>query len=265
MYYSHMKRILFVLVALVPYLALAQNTTISRKSNEDRELAASHKAMIIPFEPKLYMSEIDQQINLETKLSAKEIKYKFRNGLNEELYKAFKFSKYNVLDLMEDTAKYKKEIENIYQFLAYDYQKVPNQENYKAPEKEKKEKKINKGQLVVETNSDARFMNAKITNGKLVPSLYNNYKTDLFVFINELELKAAGSGNYDAYSVEKANRQIIVHYTIYTFDGKEINSGIATEEFDSELNVPKKIIEKHFSKIAATIVSRLDKQLFPKK
>jgi hypothetical protein len=221
--------------------------------------------MIIPFEPKLYMSEIDQAINRETKLSAKEIKFKFRNGLNEEIYKAFKTSKYNVLDLMEDTAKYRKDIENIYQYLSYDYQKVPNQENYKAPEKEKTEKKINKGQLVVETNSDARFMNAKITNAKLVPTLYNNYKTDLFVFINELELKAAGSGNYDAYSVENAKRQIIVHYTIFTYDGKEINSGIASEEFDSELNNPKKIIEKHFAAIAATIVARLDKQLLPKK
>lgn len=252
-------------MAIFPMMLLAQNTTISRKSNEDRELSAAHKAMIIPFEPKLYMSEIDQAINRETKLSAKEIKFKFRNGLNEEIYKAFKTSKYNVLDLMEDTAKYRKEIENIYQYLSYDYQKVPNQENYKAPEKEKTEKKINKGQLVVETNSDARFMNAKITNAKLVPTLYNNYKTDLFVFINELELKAAGSGNYDAYSVENAKRQIIVHYTIFTYDGKEINSGIASEEFDSELNNPKKIIEKHFAAIAATIVARLDKQLLPKK
>jgi hypothetical protein len=260
-----MKKIIISLMAIFPMMLLAQNTTISRKSNEDRELSAAHKAMIIPFEPKLYMSEIDQAINRETKLSAKEIKFKFRNGLNEEIYKAFKTSKYNVLDLMEDTAKYRKDIENIYQYLSYDYQKVPNQENYKAPEKEKTEKKINKGQLVVETNSDARFMNAKITNAKLVPTLYNNYKTDLFVFINELELKAAGSGNYDAYSVENAKRQIIVHYTIFTYDGKEINSGIASEEFDSELNNPKKIIEKHFAAIAATIVARLDKQLLPKK
>lgn len=249
-----MKRCIVMLCSLLPLITWAQNTTISRKSEIDRELASTHKAMIIPFEPKLYMSEIDQQINQETKLTAKEIKFRFRDGLNEELYKAFKFSKYNVVDLMEDTAKYRKDVENIYQYLSYDYLKVPNQENYKAPEKEKKEKKINKGQLVVETNSDARFMNAVLTNAKIVPSLYNTYKTDLFVFINELELKAAGSGSYDSYSVDSGNRKIIVHYTVYTYDGKEINSGIASEEFESNLNNPRKIIEKHFSKIAATIV-----------
>lgn len=260
-----MKQFSILVVAFLPILSLAQNTTISRKSEIDRELANTHKVMIIPFEPKLYMSEIDQQINQETKLSAKEIKFRFRDGLNEEMYRAFKFSKYNVVDLMEDTAKYRKDVEGIYQYLSYDYLKVPNQENYKAPEKEKKEKKINKGQLVVETHSEARFMNANITNPKLVPGLYNHYKTDVFVFLNELELKAAGSGNFDAYSIDKGRRKIIVHYTVYTFEGKEINSGIAEEEFDTALNNPKKIIEKHFSKIAATIVARIDKQLLVKK
>jgi hypothetical protein len=260
-----MKKNYFIAITLLPLLTFAQNTTISRKSEIDRELAGSHKAMIIPFEPKLYMSEIDMQINQETKLTAKEIKFKFRDGLNEEMYKALKFSKYGAVDLMEDTAKFRKDVESIYQFLSYEYQKVPDQNNYKAPEKEKKEKKTNKGQLVVETNSDARFMNAKITNIKLVPSLYHTYKTDLFIFINQLEIKAAGSGNYDSYSVDSGNRKIIVHYTVYTFDGNEINSGIAAEEFDNNLNNPRKIIDKHFSKIAATIVSRIDKQLLVKK
>ena len=260
-----MKRILFLLTFVLPLIAISQNTTISRKSEVDREMANSHKAMIVPFEPKLYLSEIDQQINQETKLSAKEIKFRFRDGLNEELYRALKFSKYNVLDLMEDTAKYKKELEGIYQYLSYDYLKVPNQANYKVPEKEKKEKKITKGQLVVETNTDARFMDANINNPKLLPTFYSHYKTDIFVFFNQLEIRAAGSGNFDAYSIDKGKRKITVHYTIYNHEGTEINSGIAETEFDTELNNPRKIIEKHFSKIAETIVERIDKVLLVKK
>ena len=47
-------------------------------------------------------------------------------------------------------------------------------------------KAIEKGQLNVESNSDARFMNAKITDSKVVPILYGKYKTDLFVFINHI-------------------------------------------------------------------------------
>jgi len=238
----------------------AQNTTIKTNTVNAREQTKAHKVMLIPFEPKLYMSEIDRNINTETGLSAKEIKYKFRNGINEQLYKAFKSAQYNVLDLMDDTVKYKKDTEGIYQYLTYQYMKVPNQDNYKAPEKEKEEKKLQKGQLTVETNSDARFMNARITNAKVVPLMYAKYKTDVFVFVNQLDIKTP-MGTGDAYSANSENRKITVHYTVYSYDAKEINSGIAEEYLPVDVNNPKKIIDKYFSKIAGTILLRVNKGL----
>jgi hypothetical protein len=54
-----------------------------------------------------------------------------------------------------------------------------------------------------------------------------------------------------------------VHYTVFTKDGKEINSGLLEEEFAEDLNVPKKIIDKHFSKLALTLVARINKALSP--
>ena len=54
-----------------------------------------HKVMVIPFEPKLYMSQIDHKINAETKLNQKEIKETFRKSVNAELAKALK-QKYEV-------------------------------------------------------------------------------------------------------------------------------------------------------------------------
>ena len=96
--------------------------------------------MIIPFEPKLYMGEVDREINAETHLSAKEIKYKFRDGLNQQIQKAFLNEHFGALDLMEDTGRYRNDIETIYEHLSYEYQKVPDQEKYKQPESEKKQK-----------------------------------------------------------------------------------------------------------------------------
>jgi hypothetical protein len=220
--------------------------------------------MLIPFEPKLYNSEIDYQINKETKLTGKEIKYKFRDGMNEQLYKAFKGSKYSVVDLMEDTVKYKKETEAIYQLLSYEYMKVPDQEHYKAPVKEKNEKTVEKGQIIVETKTDARFMNAKVASPKLFPMIYGKFKTDVFVFINELDIKA-GMGTTEFAGGGNEYRKIVLHYTVYTNDGKEINSGIAEQEFPMELNNPNKIIDKYFSKIAETINARVVKALTPTK
>lgn len=251
---------LMTVLALAGQFANAQNTTINK---DQAKKEGAHKVMLIPFEPKLYNSEIDYQINKETKLSGKEIKYKFRDGINEQLYKAFSKNKYSVVDLMEDTVKYKKETNSIYSHLSYEYMKVPDQENYKAPKKDKEEKAIQKGQLNIETKTDARFMNAKINNAQLVPLLYAKYKTDVFVFINELDIKASmattelsGAGN--------EYRKIIVHYTVYTYDAKEINSGIAEQEFPMDVNNPTKIIDKYFSKVAETISFRVLKALSAK-
>lgn len=257
---SGLKALVLILFFLFTALSSsAQNTTINTTKKPEREAQNAHKVMLIPFEPKLYMSEVDRAINAETDLTAKQIKHKLRDGLNEQLGKAFKNLKYGVVDLMDDTVKYSKDLLGIYQYLSYSYQKVPNQENYKAPEKEKKETTIEKGQLNVETNSDARFMNAKITNPKVVPYLYSKYKTDLFVFVNQLDIIAAGSAT--RFSDGSTNRKIILHYTVYTFDAKEINSGIAEVEFEPELNNPNKIVTRYFSIIANTIAQRVSKGL----
>jgi hypothetical protein len=257
-----MKRITLLLSLLAVHLH-AQEKTGSHQATT-REVVKAHKVMLVPYEPKMYMGEVDRQIHDETKLSAGDIRYSFRDGLNEQLYKAFKSRSFNVVDLMEDSVKYSKDITGIYQHLAYDYLKVPDQNKYQPPAKEKKEKGIEKGQLAVETNSDKRFMNARVTNDKVVPGLYSKYKTDVFVFINQLDIKAGGSPDPTQIEVSP-NRKISVHYTVYTSDGKEINSGLAEEEFDPELNIPKKIVDKHFSRIATTIADRVVKSLAPKK
>lgn len=257
------KSILYI-IPLILYLSTnAQDRTIGASTNESsREILKKYKIMIIPFENRMYMSEIDYHINKETKLNAKQIKAQMRDGINEQLYKKLK-NKMNVVDLLDDTVKTKKDLADIYQYLSYDYQKVPDQNNYKPPVKEKEEKTIQKGQLVVETNSDARFMNAKIKNATLVPYLTGKYKTNIYLFINELDIKALNGSPADFNS--NSERKIIVHYTVYTSDAKEINSGIAEVALPTNVNSITKINQSYFSQIADIIASRIEKALLPKK
>lgn len=237
----------------------AQDKTISSGNKPTIKTAVSkHKIMLIPFENRMYLSEIDFMINKESKLNGKQIKATLRDGLNEQFYKKFK-SKIAVVDLLDDTVKTKKDLASIYEYLSYQYLKVPNQENYKAPVKDKEEKTINKGQLTVESNSDARFMNAKLKNATLVPYLSGKYKTDLFLFFNELDIKALNGIPGDFNS--NPTRKIILHYTVYTVDAKEINSGIAEVEMPSTVNNPSKIINSYFSQLADIVFARIDKVL----
>ncbi len=240
----------------------AQDKTInSGNKPTTKEALSKHKIMLIPFENRMYLSEIDFMINKETKLTAKQIKALMRDGLNEQFYKKLK-PKMPVVDLLEDTTKTKKDLENIYQYLSYQYMKVPNQDNYKPPVKEKEEKTIANGQLSVESNSDARFMNAKLKNATLVPSLGGKYKTDLFLFINELDIKSLNGMPGDLNS--NPTRKIILHYTIYTLDAKEINSGIAEVNLPVNINNPSKIISVYFSQLAEIVSARIEKALLPK-
>ena len=254
---------IFYLASCVFNTANAQDKTIHTNNPpaSSREVVSKHKIMVIPFENRMYLSEIDFQINKESKLTAKQIKATMRDGMNEQLYKKLK-AKMGVVDLMEDTVKTKKDLENIYQYLSFEYQKVPDQNNYKAPVKEKEEKKIDKGQLNVESNSDARFMNAKVKNATLVPYLNGKYKTDLFLFINELDIKAL-SGTPGDFSAS-TTRKIILHYTVYTLDAKEINSGIAEVNLPVNVNSPAKIINTYFAQLADLITARIEKALLIK-
>lgn len=253
-------QLFFYLLSFTLYLNLkAQDKTISGAEKPVNTISLTkNKIMLVPFENRMYMSEIDMAINKETKLSAKQIKNAMRDGVNEQLYKKLK-AKMQVIDLLEDTVKTKKDLAGIYKHLSYDYQKVPNQEAYKAPTKEKDEKKIQKGQLAVEVNNDARFMNAKIKDASLVPYLYGKYNTNLFLFINELDIKSIPPT--DGTFTNELNRKISVHYTIYTYDAKEINSGLAEVAMPANVNNPSKISNTYFSQIADILVTRLQKVL----
>ncbi len=225
---------------------------------------AKFKVMIIPFEPKMYMSQIDHKINAETKLTQKQIKEVFRKGVNNELSGVLK-KNFEVLDLLKDTTKYKKDLFAIYKSLTYSYDKVPDQNNYKAPltEKDKKNQTIKNGQLIVETDPNARFMNAKIKSPALIPGLYAKYKTNLFLFVNQIDIGSNAVISNETGTVSE--RVLILHYTVYAVDAKEINSGTCSLKFPGDINNPSKIISSYINKMAAEINRRINLALAKEK
>ncbi|GIV26680.1 MAG: hypothetical protein KatS3mg027_0494 [Bacteroidia bacterium] len=249
----------FILCNTILY-SQQQPTTRKDVEKEKTLITNQAKVLIIPFENKMYMSEIDYYVNKETKLNTKQIRHEFRNGLNEQLYYSLKKKKFIPIDLMSDTVKYYKDLKFIYGNISYDYVKIPDQNNYKPPVREKKEKGIQQGQIVAESDDENRFMNTRVLSPALVPYLYQKYKAQYYVFINELDLKASAVNPTD-YIPQNAKRKIVVHYTIFSVDAKEINSGVAEVEFETKMNVPPKIIKNYFSIVAETIVERFVKQL----
>jgi hypothetical protein len=214
-----------------------------------------HRVMLVPFEPKLYMSQVDHKFNAETKQSQKQIRETFRKGVNKELESTFK-KNYEVIDMLKDTAKYGKDLSAIYKNLTYSFDKVPDQSNYKAPVSDKnKQDNIKKGQLVVETDPNARFMNARITNPSLVPGLFTRYKTDVFLFITQLDIISTTVGTGETGTLTE--RTITLHYSAYSVDAKEIQAGICSLKIPGDVNTPSKIVSSYISKIAAEVTRRI--------
>ena len=77
--------------------------------------------MLIPFNPKMYISDVDRSLTTKSELSPEEIREKFRLGLDVNLHAQI-FTKYNSKPLLKDTsATAFKDLVRIYHSLNYEY------------------------------------------------------------------------------------------------------------------------------------------------
>lgn len=258
--------LLFVLCGLNARSTFSQNST--RLSNDkvktlpgsSSEKTEERKVLVIPFEPKLYMSEIDQHVNKETKLNFKQIRGAFRSGLDYAVTTEFK-KKYKVVSLLNDSSRSTMDQTYVYQSIGYKYEILPDPE--KKDEKPVTENTpIQNGQLMVSTNDRKKYMNTKIINPNLLQTLHKKYKTDIFVFINQLDLK----NNVDTKTLvasETYERIASVHYSIFDLNGKLLDSGLAAKSFPSTANNPNKIVNSYFTDIAETILQNFVTAITP--
>ncbi len=250
-----MRRFLIFATIFFSLIAKAQEGTrnIDKKSSE-----ATGKIMLIPFEPKLYMSEIDMKINQVTKWTFEQIRENFRHQLDAQLKLKLQSTE-PVLSFYSDSAKMSKDLEFIYKSTNLTYELVDNKKAAKNQSVNKSG--IKNGQIVVEVNDDKKFMNTKITNNEVLPYLSKKYKADYFVFVNELDI-TKDLTSYDNIS-DTYQRDIVVHYTILDKSGKSISAGIFTSRFSSTINDPKKIVSLYFAPVATAIADKLVAILHP--
>lgn len=232
---------------LLPLFIKAQEGT--RTVNKDSEI--SGKILLIPFEPKLYMSEIDMKINQQTNWNWNHIRENFRHQLDTQLKLKLQ-SLAPVVSFYSDSEKMSKDLAYIYKSSNLSYDLVDKPTASTTPIQ--KQNGIKNGQIAVEINTDKKFMNTKLTNVEILPYLTKKYKTDYFVFINELDIK----NNMDSYDIssDTYQREVLVHYSILDNSGKIITAGISTSSFSSKINDPKKIVSLTFVPIATYIAAK---------
>ena len=242
---------------LLPFLVEAQEGT---RTNTTAGSTQTGKIMIVPFEPKLYMSEIDQKVNQQTKWNFNQIRENFRHQLDTQLKLKLQ-SIAPVVSFYSDSSKMTKDLEYTYLSSNLSYDPVNEPSTATAPTK--KQDGIKNGQVAVEINTDKKFMNTKLSSVEVLNYLNKKYKVEYFVFVNELDITTL----MDSYNIasDTYQRQVAVHYSILDKTGKTISAGLATSTFSSKENNPKKIVSSNFTPIAAFIASKLNAIINPPK
>lgn len=253
---------LLILFAGIITISFGQNT-------ESQLLGASsqHKVMIIPFTSYNYFSDADVELANHNKKQPADISTLFRYGLNYNLSaRVIAAGTYNILT--DSTIDSQKDLQMIYANLQYNFEKpmdafaadsaesktitqkdlFGNGGEEQVEEKEEKQKFFQK-QEVVEESRLSKYMNATLKNPEIFSTLQEKYNTDLFLFINQFELIT----NYNHCLDRTANyfeRKVIVHYSLYNAQGKQLKGDAVTVTFSSGQTNVDDIIGKNFPVIA---------------
>ncbi len=251
------KYILFIFISGSFYAKAQEEGT---RNTAKKNIEITGEIMLIPFEPNLYISEIDMKINEKTKWNFEKIRENFRHQLDNQLKLKLQNTA-TVVSFYTDSLKMWKDLEYIYKSTTIYYDLISKPSSSTASIKN--QKGIKNGQIAVEINDEKKFMNTKITDKELLGYLNKKYKSEYFVFINELDIR----NNPDSYDIasDTYQRETIVHYSILDKTGKTISAGISTSNFSSQINEPKKIVSLYFAPIASAISEKIASFLDPKK
>ena len=255
---QHLKKHILFVFLLLSFCIRAQESTRNTASDEKN---VGLKILLIPFEPNLYMDEcgINAKINQQTKWSFNQIRENFRHQLDNHIKLKLQ-STGTVISFYSDSLKMAKDLDYIYKSTNVSYDLVEKPTDATAVAEKKRD--VKNGQIIVEMNTDKKFMNTKINNPELLSYLMKKYKTDYFIFINELDIKS-DMNSYDI-ATDSYQRELAVHYSILDKSGKTISAGIANSSFSSKENNPKKIASHGFSLVATTIAAKLETIVNPK-
>jgi hypothetical protein len=253
-----MKRIFVLSICVLPFFCFAQTDNDEQNNSMSTSSASPRKILIIPYEPKMHISDADHDIAENSNRSPQQMRAMFRQGLAHQVNATIvkQFPTYSLLEDLRPEAQ--RELQRIYHAIDYSYDTVFSVQQMKRDAWGKKlSKKEQKQRMEKQTGSeDLKFMNVKMLDPQLLEELSTVYSADLFVFVTQVEIKTnrkecAGSG------VDLFDRDVKVHYAIYSKSGVEVFGGIATYNSTESTNDVTAIMQQNFPHISETILTAL--------
>jgi hypothetical protein len=250
------KRIFFILLFSAGSLSLFSQSVQHEKKEETDSI--EHRVMLIPYDPRFYLSDADKEIAEQSKKSPEQIRRTIHRTSEWYVYREIR-KRYPVISLLEnDTIEsYIEAAGSIFSNAAYAYahplvaHPVPKI-NVKDPNKDAADSRIASRYL----NDDSRveFMNANVNKKEVFQKLSLQFNADLFVMLTQFEFKT----NYKT-CLDIANkiyqREIKLHFTIYDKTGKLVGGNYAVAFIPSNVNNLDEIIKSCFPLLAEGVTA----------
>lgn len=288
----------FIFFFFLLHLSFSQSSTLEinkdkrKPSSESSPDACFNRVMIIPFEPKMYMSQVDKELSENTKKNLpdtqsiaqkqRNIREIFRKGICNNLFIETKMvhnSAYRAVSMFSEDPEIIADLDYIYKSIGYKYTPVHARPDTtkptavaslkKATDKaqeifdtkvsasEQPGTKIKNGQISSTPENREKFMSTAIVNPDALAYLSSKYECDFFVFVNQMDFVVPPNTDYRDLSNDDYSRLIKMHYTILHKNGNEIYADAAKEYSSSRENDANAIVISNFDDLAKEIVSHL--------
>ncbi len=272
---NNIKTILVLLLLFAAVFCSAQDETMRTFENKVAKFkndtvwtpTAQPTLMLVPFEPIMYKSSVDRSIGQNDGTNFQQIVSNFRTGLDNLIFIETD-AKYRVVRMLANDEERQKDLFSIYGKSSRDYRVLEKEEEApkkvsfaklkkkKTPETAPHGARLEQGQIKTDNDGQERFMARTFSDADLFDYLHGKYGSVLYVFINQFDIGPMQGLDYRAYESDEYQREIKVHYSIYTH-GYEIYSGIAKTYFSSRVNSQKDIIVESMPALAAQIANSL--------
>ena len=245
------KTLLLISLLLVSIITNAQDS-------------ASTKILLLPFNPEMYLSDIEQDIIQHTKMSPEEYRTYFRRALNLKLLGELKSYRPTVSLLGDQERDDNKELREFYAQAGYSYMEAVGKGVGKAIDKKKglfdKKAAEEKAPLYITTRGDDKFMNAAVSDKNYYHGLLKANNCNYVVSVNQYEFKTNYSSCIDL-SRKIYRRELIIHYSIWDVNAKLIGGNFLVVYFPSDVNKPQEIADRTFKSISGALLTQIKEAL----
>lgn len=259
-------RYLLALGCILLYaLGSAQHSTLRF---QDEPFRLEHQSiLIVPFESKMYLSDVNKDIGEYNQLSSQEIIDRFTNALDQSLFYTFRERcKVNSFYVLEDDSS-ASALGYIYQNRKLEYELVALTEEKKGVDKLKSKLKkkedpsydrggISGGEIVTKSDPRERYMKAVIEDQKMLDSMNILFGNEFFLFLNELDFRNVYEDGISMQRME-FNRELKVHYSLYRKDGTILATGISASLVPATEKDINEITSRYFPILAQQIFDDL--------